>query len=98
MKRLIIICMLIMCLLPLSTAGKDKIKMICSPLGGYSMLPESEYQISYMNPDGSVKWEKLNRMLQEIANTGAFTHVLIIKSFSNLTSCTNVVISITIGK
>ncbi|MFC2146166.1 hypothetical protein ACFLRT_02265 [Acidobacteriota bacterium] len=71
MKRFIIICMLIMFLLPLSTAGKDKIKIICSPLGGYSILPESEYQISYMNPDGSVKWEKLNRLLQEIANTGA---------------------------
>jgi hypothetical protein len=35
------------------------------------MLPESEFQISYINSDGSVKWEKLNRMLQEIANTGA---------------------------
>jgi hypothetical protein len=55
----------------MAVAGKDKINMICSPIGGYSMLPESEYQISYMNPDGSVKWEKLNRMLQEIANTGA---------------------------
>ena len=36
------------------TAGKDKINIICSPLGGYSLLPESEFQISYINSDGSV--------------------------------------------
>ena len=71
MKRLIISSLIILFLLPLSTAGKDKINIICSPLGGYSLLPESEFQISYINSDGSVKWEKLNRMLQEISNTGA---------------------------
>jgi hypothetical protein len=71
MKRLIIISLIILFLIPLSLAGKDKIKIICSPLGGNSMLPESEFQISYMNPDGSVKWQKLNRMLWEISTTGA---------------------------
>ena len=49
----------------------NKIKLICSPLGGYSMLPESGYQIAYIKQDGSVNWQKLNRMLQEIANNGA---------------------------
>lgn len=73
MKRFIITSLIILFLLPLSLlgTGKDKIKIICSPLGGYSLLTESEYQISYMNPEGSVKWQKLNRMLQEIANAGA---------------------------
>lgn len=69
MKKIIL--MLLIFLLSLSVAGKDKINIICSPLGGYSMLPETEYQISYMNSDGSVKWQKLNRVLQEIANAGA---------------------------
>jgi hypothetical protein len=53
------------------TAGKDKINIICSPLGGYSTLPETEFQISYINPDGSVNWQKLNQMLWEISFTGA---------------------------
>jgi len=52
-------------------SGKDKIKIICSPLGGYSMLPDSQYQIPYINPDGSVNWQKLNQMLWEISFTGA---------------------------
>jgi hypothetical protein len=56
---------------PISISGKDKIKIICSPLGGYSMLPDSQYQIAYINPDGSVKWQKLNQMLWEISFTGA---------------------------
>jgi hypothetical protein len=56
---------------PISISGKDKIKIICSPLGGYSLLPETEFQISYINPDGSVNWQKLNQMLWEISFTGA---------------------------
>ena len=41
-------------------SGKDKI--MCSPQGGSSKLPESGCQISYKSSDGSVKKENLNRI------------------------------------
>jgi hypothetical protein len=50
----------------------DKLPIIASPLGGYSLLPESEYMIGYMNQDGTVNWDKLNILLQQISNHGAW--------------------------
>ena len=57
---------------------KDKLFLICSPLGGYSLLNNTKYQISFMKPPqevtprpAAVDWQKLNRMLAAIANSGA---------------------------
>jgi len=57
---------------------KDKLFLICSPLGGYSLLNETKYHISFMKPPqeltplpAALDWQKLNRMLAAIANSGA---------------------------
>jgi len=57
---------------------KDKLFLICSPLGGYSLLDNTKYHISFMKPpqeetplSANVDWQKLNRMLASIANSGA---------------------------
>jgi len=49
----------------------DKIKLICSPLGGYSLLSRDKWHISYMNPDGSLDMPRLEEILRRIANAGA---------------------------
>ena len=49
--------------------GDAMIKFGAEILGGYSLL--DGFMIPYMNADGSVNWNKLNVMLQRIANAGA---------------------------
>ena len=55
----------------------DKVQILGSPLGMYSLLREEkdepgvEYVISILRDDGSLDTEKLNNMLAQIANMGA---------------------------
>lgn len=47
------------------------IKIGAEILGGYSLLPKDIFMIPYMNTDGTVNWNKLNEICQQIADTGA---------------------------
>ncbi|MCP4148314.1 MAG: DUF4214 domain-containing protein [bacterium] len=50
--------------------GKDKVQILGSPLGMYSMLRE-DFIISVLKDDGSLDVKRLNEMLAEIAGMGA---------------------------